>query len=107
MAGINHRGFGGFDCILAHRQSGTLHIDALLVQCTVPIADIGLEEQCFEAGGLARQVQVYRLPDMNPHRHLRLERPIALRSQGDNPLYVCMTQEDGHQAWSSPIYIFH
>ena len=89
-------GVGGFDCVLAQRQSGTLHIDTPLVQCTVPIANIGLEEQCFEAGGLARQVQVCRLPDTNPHRRLRLERTIALRSQGDNPLYVCVTQEDGH-----------
>jgi hypothetical protein len=84
-----------------------LHIDTPLVQCTVPVAEVGLEEQCFDAGGLARQVRVCRLPDTNPHRRLRLERTIALRSQGDNPLYVCVTQEDGHQAWSSPIYVFH
>jgi hypothetical protein len=49
---------------------------------------------------------VFRLPDRNPHRHLRLERPVALRPAGDNPLYVCVTQENGHQAWSSPIYVF-
>jgi hypothetical protein len=35
-----------------------------------------------------------------------LERSIPLNSKGDNPLYVCLTQEDGHQAWSSPIYLY-
>jgi hypothetical protein len=39
--------------------------------------------------------------------HLRLERTIPLRATGDNPLYVCVTQEDGHLAWSSPLYVFH
>ena len=30
----------------------------------------------------------------------------ALKEKGDNALYVCLTQEDGHLIWSSPIYIF-
>jgi hypothetical protein len=35
-----------------------------------------------------------------------LEEEIALRDEGDNALFVRVTQEDGNQAWSSPIYIF-
>jgi hypothetical protein len=30
---------------------------------------------------------------------------VRLRAGADNPLYVRLTQEDGHQAWSSPIYL--
>ena len=37
-------------------------------------------------------------------RSVRIERQIPLRT-GDNPLYVCVTLEDGHRAWSSPIYL--
>jgi hypothetical protein len=99
-------GLGGFDCILADQNAGTLTVETSLVQFRLPIADIGMQERRYEAGGLARQVRVFRLPDTNPHRHLRLERTIPLRPEGDNPLYVCVTQEDGHQAWSSPIYVF-
>jgi hypothetical protein len=36
----------------------------------------------------------------------RLSRRISLKSIGDNALYMCLTQEDGHRAWSSPIYVF-
>ncbi len=50
---------------------------------------------------------IARLPDVNPHTHLRLERTVPLRTTGDNPLYICVTQEDGHLAWSSPLYVFH
>ena len=99
-------GFGGFDAWLADPQSGALRIDTPLVKCEVPIADIGLEDLKFEAGGIGRRIRVFRLPDDNLDRRLRLSRRISLKSIGDNALYMCLTQEDGHRAWSSPIYVF-
>jgi hypothetical protein len=99
-------GWSGFDCVLTERHGGSLSVTTSLVQFTGPLDDIGLQEQVYDAGGLARQVRVSRLPDVNPHTHLTLERTISLRATGDNPLYICVTQEDGHLAWSSPIYIF-
>jgi hypothetical protein len=50
-------------------------------------------------------VRVFRLPDVNPHDALRIERRIALRADADNALYVRVTHEDGHYSWSSPIYL--
>ena len=46
------------------------------------------------------------LPDENPHRTAKLSRRITLKDKGDSALYVCVTQEDGHLVWSSPIYVF-
>jgi Protein of unknown function (DUF3604) len=100
-------GLGGFDCVVTDPHAGTLTVQTPLVQFCIPIAAIGLDETVYEAGGLARQIRVSRLPDVNPHTHLRLERTISLRATGDNPLYICVTQEDGHLAWSSPLYVFH
>jgi hypothetical protein len=99
-------GFGGFDAWLADPASGTLSIDTPLVKCELPIADIGREDTVFDAGGIQRRIRVFRMPDENPHKRFKLSRRIALRSQGDNALYVRVTQEDGHLIWSSPIYIF-
>jgi hypothetical protein len=99
-------GFGGFDAWLADPQSGTLRIDTALVKSEIAIADIGLEDRVFEAGGIGRRIRVFRLPEHNPTRRLRLSRRIPLKAIGDNALYVCLTQEDGHLAWSSPIYVF-
>lgn len=100
-------GFGGFDCVLNDPQAGTLTIKTAQVNCTVPIAEIGFHEMRIDAGGLDRHLRLVRLPDTNPHLKLSLERTLELNSSGDNPLYVCVTQEDGHQAWSSPIYLFN
>ena len=100
-------GFGGFDCVLTDPQAGTLTIKTAQVNCTVPVAEIGFHETRIDAGGLDRHLGLVRLPDTNPHLQLNLERKITMNSRGDNPLYVCVTQEDGHQAWSSPIYLFN
>jgi len=99
-------GFGGFDAWLTDPRSGVLRIDTPLVKCDIPIADIGLDDMAFEAGGIGRRIRVFRLPDENPHRRLRLSRRLALKAEGDNAFYVCLTQEDGHLIWSSPIYVF-
>src|ERR1700722_12892505 len=100
-------GFGGFDAWRADGQSGTLCIDKPLVQCEIAVADIGLNDLVFEAGGLHRRIRVFRLPNENPHRRLHLSRRIPLKRPGDNAVYICLTREDGHLAWSSPIYVFH
>lgn len=99
-------GFGGFDAWLADQHAGKLRIETALVQCEVDIASIGLEDLVFDAGGIGRRIRIFRLPDENPARRLQLVRRIPLRRESDNALYVRVTQEDGHLAWSSPIYVF-
>ena len=99
-------GFGGFDAWLVNPRSGTLRIDTALVTCEIPVSDIGFNDIRFEAGGIGRRIRVFRLADDNAHRRLHLTRRVRLKTAGDNALYVCLTQEDGHLAWSSPIYVF-
>lgn len=98
-------GFGGFDAWLEHPTDGTLTIDTPLVKQAIPVASIGLEDQVFANGGIKRQIRIFRLPDENPHRRIKLERRIRLSQGQDDALYVCLTQEDGHLIWSSPIYL--
>src|SRR5581483_11874651 len=106
-AALTTGGFGGFDAWLADPQAGTLTIDTPLVTCSIPIAEIGFEDKVFETGGgIARRLRVFRLPDENKERRLKLERRVKLRDGQDNALYGCVTQEDGHLIWSSPIYVF-
>lgn len=105
-AALTTGGFGGFDAWLADPHAGTLEISTPLVKSRIAVADIGLDDLVFEAGGIGRRIRIFRLPDENAHRHLRLSRRIALKANGDNALFVRLTQEDGHLIWSSPIYVF-
>ena len=99
-------GFGGFDAWLADARAGTLAIDTALVKAEIPVADVGLEDLVHDAGGIGRRIRVFRLPDGNPCTSVKMERRVALRKGADNALYVKIVQEDGHQIWSSPIYVF-
>jgi len=58
----------------------------------------------FEGGGLDRKISIYRLPQSDWGRRATLEHRVAFCGQADLPVYVRVTQADGNQAWSSPIY---
>lgn len=98
--------FGGVDFTLASPETGRLSISTKHVQFDTAIADIGLEDSTFEAGGLERRIRLYRLPDRMTNCELSLRRTIRLNDDRDTRLFVRVTQEDGHRAWSSPIYLF-
>ena len=97
---------GGFDAWLEDGHAGTLTLETQAVKCSVPLEDIGFEEQTFEAGALGRQLRIFRLPETNQHLDFRLERRIGIAASRDNPIYVRVTQEDGNLICSSPIYFF-
>ena len=86
-------------------RAGELTFVSNVIERTVRLAEIGLEDLVFEAGGLGRRLRLFRLPEVNRCWRMQLTRSVALRPGVDNPLYVRVTQEDGHQAWSSPIYV--
>ncbi len=97
--------FAGADIALEDAQAGILTIETPHVKATLPVADIGLDDIVFDAGGLERRVRVFRLPDRNDARSFAFERDVDLAANGDTPLYARVTLENGHQAWSSPIYV--
>jgi len=40
------------------------------------------------------------------YKSMKFERAINLRSTGDNPIFIRITQEDGTLIWTSPTYVF-
>lgn len=97
--------FAGFDLWLADPAAGELAFSSDVLDARMSVAEIGFEERIVDAGGLGKRLRVFRLPDDNPARSLSFRERIDLAQGIDNPLYVRVTQEDGHQAWSSPIYL--
>ena len=86
---------------------GTLKLETPLVKCGVPLEDISYEDEVFDNSGiLPRFLKIFRLPTENTHQAFSFERAIDLKNQGDNAIYIRLTQEDGTLAWTSPIYIY-
>ena len=99
-------GLAGFDAWLEDPTSGVLEIKTELVEASLRVEDIGLEDLVLDAGGLGRRMRVFRMPDENDAYAFDIVCRVPLRKTGDNVLYCTITQEDGHRIWSSPIYLF-
>ena len=103
---ITTGGFGGFEAVLEHSKNGVLKIDTALVKEEIQINQIGLEDLVFENGGISRRIRVFRLPENNSNKLVKVRRKLPIVGGQDNAFYVCIVQEDGHYIWSSPTYIF-
>ena len=95
----------GIDLWLEHAKSGSLKIETNVVSGTVDLGQLVGDRITFEGGGLDRKISVYRLPENDWSRRITLDHTVAFSGKADLPVYVCVTQADGNQAWSSPIYL--
>ena len=97
---------GGVTGIILELENskGELQINTEQIDCDLNLASIGLEPLVFDAGGLMKKLEIYRLPRK---ADCELKFSIALEDlkNGDNPIYIKVMQQDGHIAWSSPIYL--
>jgi len=96
----------GFDVWLDNIASSRLHVTTNHVSGRYDLNRIGIQDIVMDAGGLKRQLRISRLPDRNDCLEIVDTVEVALKPKGDNPLWVRVTTEDGHNAWSSPIYVY-
>ena len=105
--GITAGNFGGLDLWYDDVEADArLRVTSNIASGSFELSDLGIEDQRIEAGGLERSLKVFRLPEDNNCREMSERVRVALRPEGDNPIWIRVTTEDGFNAWSSPIYIF-
>jgi len=100
-------GVSGLILDLEQRDQGEIYVDTAQKSFRAPIRRLGLQERSYDLGGVGKRISAYRLPAAGGSREIEFEWTPTWQalSQGDNPIYVCVVQEDGHMAWSSPIYL--
>jgi hypothetical protein len=97
----------GVDLTLDAPAEAVLRFQSPVIALDVPLAD--LASGCtvtFPAGGVDLRVFMRRLPARDLTRELRIDhvdRAPALR--GRHAYWIRATQEDGAQAWTSPVYL--
>jgi hypothetical protein len=95
----------GIDVWLDAAERGTLDIKTNIVSGIIDLATLADQRIELEGGGLARRLSVYRLPEQDWSRRITIEHAVQYSGAADLPVFVRVTQADGHQAWSSPIYL--
>ena len=102
---ITTGGISGVILDLEKSDGGQLVLDTAQGQFRCDVSEIGIKPILWQCGGLRKQIQVYRLPDDLDSYSYEFELPLDDLTPGDNPVYVRVTQLDGHMVWSSPIYL--
>jgi hypothetical protein len=95
----------GIDLWLEDARRGTLAIETNVVCGTVDLASLEEDTVAFDGGGLGRRLSVYRLPEADWDRRVLIDHTATFPGGADLPVYIRVTQADGHQAWTSPIYL--
>jgi hypothetical protein len=95
----------GIDIWLEEARRGTLKLDTNVVSGEVDLTTLADDTVVFDGGGLGRRISVYLLPEQDWSRRLAIDHVVTFPGGADLPVYVRVTQSDGHQAWSSPIYL--
>ena len=97
--------FGGFDVWFEERPVGNMMVSTNHGTLDVDLGQLGGDEAILDAGGLQRRISARRLPERMDVRKFEGDVEVALDNSRDNPLWICVTTEDGFQAWSSPIFV--
>ena len=95
----------GIDLWLDEARARSLSIETNIVSGTIELASLADQTVAFGGGGLGRQLSIYRLPENDWSRSLKLEHTVTFPGGADLPVYLRVTQADGNQAWTSPIYL--
>ncbi|MHA1688344.1 MAG: DUF3604 domain-containing protein, partial [Promethearchaeota archaeon] len=97
----------GFYVNLLHPIKSTLLFKSNQINFEIPLQEIFLNDTIFPIeGGINKKVRINRYPKINSHFSFRtiFELPINPKINLDDKIFVKITLENGHQAWSSPIY---
>jgi hypothetical protein len=100
-------GLSGVILTLETPYAGSLEIETPESTIECDISSLGLDPRMWEFDGLRKKIEVYRLPDRPLSNEFSFSLPITDLRRGDNAIYIRMMQEDGHMAWTSPIYLVY
>jgi hypothetical protein len=95
----------GIDLWLDNANGGRIAIETNVVSGEVDLSSLADDVVSFDGGGLGRRLSVYRLPEEDWTRRVQLDHTVTYPGGADLPVYLRVTQADGHQAWTSPIYL--
>ena len=85
--------------------AGEVVVETSEANATIPLSGLTADGETFDCGGMDIRLHVSHLPAQLHQTAYAGTHQIDLTRDREARLFVRVTQEDGHQAWSSPIYI--
>jgi hypothetical protein len=85
--------------------SGLLNFNSNVANFAIDLAELGTKDIVQDCGGLGKAVRLTRLPDEMLPSKLQTQLSVPLSLDEERCLFARIVFEDGHIAWTSPIYI--
>ncbi len=104
---ITTGGVAGLVLELTQEAAGRVRVETNQIRFGMRLQGLGVQGRSWSLGGVDKRISLYRLPSAAGPTHCEFTYKLPARYcfQGDNPIVVKVVQEDGHMAWSSPIYV--
>lgn len=93
------------DIWLDDASKGRLDFVSNQAEFSIDLANLSTDDLVYDCGGLRKAVRVTRLPDAPLPSQLNESFSLDLAPNQERVVYVRITFEDGHIAWTSPIYL--
>ena len=85
--------------------AGKINVQTNFESWSSLLGDIDKNGVSVDCGGMDIRLHIERLPEILDEHSLSGKQSFAIENGLEQRLYIRVTQEDGHQAWSSPIYV--
>jgi hypothetical protein len=95
----------GIELLLDSNQQGILSFDSLIGHCKVDLKMLDRQPHRVNFGGLELTVIIQKYPEKIETRQLELTRTVLPDADTTSAYLIKAIQEDGHMAWSSPIFV--
>jgi hypothetical protein len=97
----------GVDLLLSDARRGRIEFDSAAGKCAVDLSELtdDAPRKTFDFGGLDMRVTIERYPERLVDRQAELRADVHPPAGRTTPYFMKVTQEDGHMAWASPIYL--
>jgi hypothetical protein len=96
----------GIDLTLDAPSDAVLHFRTPVIDVDVPLGDLaGGATLTVPAGGIDLRVFMRRLPARDFSREIAVDHTDPSPPTGTHAYWIRATQEDGAQAWTSPVYL--
>jgi hypothetical protein len=102
---ITTGGGSGIIISLDSTNEGELRLETTQGNIECDLDKLGISPQIWEFGGIKKQIKIMRLPEERDNNKISFRLPVSIKSVGDNPIFIRVNQEDGHIAWTSPVYV--
>jgi hypothetical protein len=104
-SGVTTGGTHAVDVWTENSDSGTIKFSSNIANFELDLSSLLEDDYSFHCGGLKKLVRIFRLTEQSLPSNIEIVKNLEINDKSEKIFYAKIVFEDGHIAWTSPIYI--